>query len=252
MEAHLAQIERLNPALNAIVTLDAERALHRAVAADEAQARGEVPGPLHGLAGCHKDLQPTAGMRTTLGSRIFKDFIPEEDSLLVERIRRAGAIALGKTNTPEFGAGSQTYNEVFGATLNPWDTTKTCGGSSGGAAVALACGMVRAGRWQRSGRIVAQSGQLLRRRGIASFAGARARVAGPHGVDSTSVEGPMARSVEDLALFLSAIAGPDPRAPLSLADPTSFRQPLERISKAPEWPGGKIWEAFLSIAACAK
>ena len=117
VEAHLAQIERLNPALNAIVTLDAERALSRAAAADEAQARGETLGPLHGLPVAHKDLQPTAGMRTTWGSRIFKDFIPKEDSLLVERIGQAGAIALGKTNTPEFGAGSQTYNEVFGPCL---------------------------------------------------------------------------------------------------------------------------------------
>lgn len=232
MEAHLAQIERLNPALNAIVTLDAERALSRAAAADEAQARGETLGPLHGLPVAHKDLQPTAGMRTTWGSRIFKDFIPKEDSLLVERIGQAGAIALGKTNTPEFGAGSQTYNEVFGPTLNPWDKTKTCGGSSGGAAVALACGMVALADGSDLG------GSL---RNPASFCGVVGLRPSPGRVPAwpipmawvpLSVEGPMARTVEDLALFLSTIAGTDPRAPLSLADPAElFRQPLERNFK---------------------
>src|ERR671937_302879 len=114
----------------------------RAAAADEQQAQGRTLGPLHGLPVAHKDLLLTKGIRTTFGSPIFADFIPEEDSLIVERLRAAGAIAVGKTNTPEFGAGSQTFNPVFGATLNPRDHTKTCGGSSGGAAVALACGMV--------------------------------------------------------------------------------------------------------------
>jgi amidase len=98
-------------------------------------------GPLHGLPVAHKDLFETAGIRTTFGSRIYKDNIPERDSIIVERAKKAGAITIGKTNTPEFGAGSQTFNEVFGVTANPYDLTKTCGGSSGGAAVALACGM---------------------------------------------------------------------------------------------------------------
>ena len=140
--AHLTQIDRVNPTVNAIVTLVAEQAMERARAADEALARGAAIGPLHGLPIAHKDLQPTKGIRTTFGSPIYKDFVPAEDSLLVERLRRAGAIVVGKTNTPEFGAGSQTFNPVFGATLNPYDLTKTCGGSSGGAAVALACGML--------------------------------------------------------------------------------------------------------------
>ena len=104
--------------------------------------RGDSVGPLHGLPIAHKDLVLTKGIRTTYGSRIYKDFVPEQDVLIVERMRSAGAITIGKTNTPEFGVGSQTFNEVFGATLNPYDLTKTCGGSSGGAAVALACGMV--------------------------------------------------------------------------------------------------------------
>src|SRR3954471_6638768 len=140
--AHLARIERVNRDLNAIVTLVAEQAMDRARAADEAYANGDDIGPLHGLPIAHKDLQPTNGIRTTFGSPIYKDFVPAEDSLTVERLRHAGAICVGKTNTPEFGAGSQTFNPVFGATLNPYDRTKTCGGSSGGAAVALAAGLL--------------------------------------------------------------------------------------------------------------
>ena len=142
MTAHLERIAQVNPALNAIVTLDADAALASARRADEAQARGAELGPLHGLPVAHKDLVLTRGMRTTFGSPLYKDFVPADDSLVVERQRRAGAITVGKTNTPEFGAGSQTFNEVFGVTRNPYDPTKTCGGSSGGAAVALACGMV--------------------------------------------------------------------------------------------------------------
>jgi amidase len=142
MEAHLTQIERVNPTVNAIVTLLPERAMAGARAADEALAHGAAVGPLHGLPIAHKDLFLTKGIRTTYGSRIYADFVPDQDMLIVERMRHAGAITIGKTNTPEFGAGSQTFNEVFGATLNPYDLTKTCGGSSGGAAVALACGMV--------------------------------------------------------------------------------------------------------------
>ena len=145
MMAHLEQIERVNPSVNAIVTLlDGDTLMASALSADETLAKSGTDdvGPLHGLPVGIKDLQPTAGIRTTYGSPIFKDFIPTEDSLTVQRYRNAGAIVIGKTNTPEFGAGSQTFNEVFGTTLNPYDLTKTCGGSSGGATVALACGMM--------------------------------------------------------------------------------------------------------------
>jgi len=128
MEAHLTQIERVNPKVNAIVTFLPEQALKRARAADDALAKGRAVGPLQGLPVAHKDLTLTKGIRTTLGSLIFKDFIPEEDALIVERLKKAGAITVGKTNTPEFGAGSQTYNRVFGETLNPYDTGRTCGG----------------------------------------------------------------------------------------------------------------------------
>ena len=141
MEAHLARIEAVNPQVNAIVTLHAEQAMAAALAADEAQARGGPLGPLHGLPVVHKDLIMTRGMRTTYGSKVHEDYVPTRSALLVERQQAAGAISIGKTNTPEFGAGSQTFNAVFGATRNPYDLTKTCGGSSGGSAVALATGM---------------------------------------------------------------------------------------------------------------
>src|SRR5207237_2413935 len=134
VRAHLRQIERVNPTMNAIVTLTAERALDDAKAKDAELARGAATGPLFGLPVAHKDLVPTRGIRTTYGSRIYRDHVPDQDALLVERLRGAGAITFGKTNTPEFGAGSQTFNEVFGRTLNPYDLAKTCGGSSGGAA----------------------------------------------------------------------------------------------------------------------
>ena len=142
MTAHLGQIERLNPQVNAIVTLLPERAMEGAAEADEKLARGERVGLLHGLPVAHKDLVETKGIRTTYGSPIYADSVPRRNTLLVDRLQAGGAITIGKTNTPEFGAGSQTFNTVFGATCNPYDTSRTCGGSSGGAAVALACGMV--------------------------------------------------------------------------------------------------------------
>ncbi len=142
MKAHLAQIEAINPKVNAIVTLDEELALKGAELADESIAKGNNLGILHGLPIAHKDLVPTKGIRTTYGSLIHKDYIPDFNSLIVDRTQDAGAITIGKTNTPEFGAGSQTFNEVFGKTLNPYDLSKTCGGSSGGAAVSLASRML--------------------------------------------------------------------------------------------------------------
>jgi amidase len=142
MTAHLARIERVNPRVNAMVTVVAERALADAARADELASRGGTLGVLHGLPVAHKDLVETAGIRTTRGSLFYRDEIPTRDALIVTRMRAAGAITCGKTNTPELGAGSQTFNSVFGATRNPYDLAKTCGGSSGGAAVALACGMV--------------------------------------------------------------------------------------------------------------
>ena len=142
MDAHLAQIDFVNPKVNAIVTLHAELGLEGAKLADEAIAKGDDLGILHGLPTAHKDLVPTKGILTTYGSPLYADYVPDHSALIVERMQGAGAITIGKTNTPEFGAGSQTYNEVFGETLNPYDTDMTCGGSSGGAAVALATRML--------------------------------------------------------------------------------------------------------------
>ncbi|MEC9280189.1 MAG: amidase family protein, partial [Chloroflexota bacterium] len=142
MEAHLIQIESVNPTVNAIVTLHSDRAMDGAKAADESISNGDALGPLHGLPTAVKDLTLTKGIRTTFGSRIYEDNVPDHDAIIVERIRKAGAIVIGKTNTPEFGAGSNTFNALFGSTLNPYDTSKTCGGSSGGAGVSLACRML--------------------------------------------------------------------------------------------------------------
>jgi amidase len=230
MTAHLARIERVNPRVNAIVTLVADRAMADAARADELTAKGGSLGVLHGLPVAHKDLFDTAGIRTTKGSPFYRDTVPTTDALIVTRIRTAGAITIGKTNTPELGAGSQTFNTVFGATRNPYDLTKTCGGSSGGAAVALACGMVP----MASGSDV--GGSLRNPAAFCNVVGLRPS---PGRVPSEtnnwapiSVFGPMARTVADLALFLSAMAGPDPRSPLSIAeDPARFRAPLQRNFK---------------------
>lgn len=229
MEAHLARIERANKEVNAIVTLLPERAMDGARAADEALGRGLPVGPLHGLPIAHKDLLPTKDVRTTFGSLVYRDFVPERDALLVERLRGAGAIAVGKTNTPEFGAGSQTFNEVFGETLNPYDTTKTCGGSSGGAAAALACGMLPLADGSDMGGSLRNPAAFCN---VVGFRPSLGRVPAWPAVAAwfpLAVEGPMARTVEDAALMLGAIAGPDPRSPVSLPEPGSvFTRPPER------------------------
>jgi amidase len=232
VQAHLAQIERVNPKVNAIVTLTAERALAEARAKDAALARGEAAGPLFGLPVAHKDLVPTKGILTTFGSPIYHDHVPEQDALLVERLRAAGAITIGKTNTPEFGAGSQTFNEVFGRTLNPYDPTKTCGGSSGGAAVALACGMVPIADGSDTGGSLRNPASFCN---VVGLRGAIGRVP-PWPTDNAwallHVPGPMARTVADVALMLSAMAGPDRRSPIAIAEPGDrFRAPLGRDFK---------------------
>jgi amidase len=219
LSAHLDRIARVNPKVNAIVTLVADQAMARALAADEALARGAGVGPLHGLPIAHKDLQLTKGIRTTFGSPIYKDFVPTEDSLIVERARAAGAILLGKTNTPEFGAGSQTFNPVFGTTLNPYDTTKTCGGSSGGAAVALACGMLPIADGTDMGGSLRNPASFCNIVGMRPSPGRVPSSPARMGWSTLSVDGPMGRSVADVALLLSAIAGPDRRSPIALADP---------------------------------
>jgi amidase len=229
MQAHLQQIEAVNPEVNAIVTLTAETALAEAKAADQRLARGEAAGPLHGLPVAHKDLFPTRGVRTTFGSPAYRDYVPDADALPVERLKLAGAITVGKTNTPEFGAGGQTFNAVFGATLNPYDPTRTCGGSSGGAAVALACGMVPLADGTDLGGSLRNPANFCNVVGLRPSPG---RV--PTWPDQLAwypftVAGPMARTVADCALLLSVLAGPDDRSPIALETPGSaFAAPLER------------------------
>jgi amidase len=229
IRAHLDQIERLNPSLNAIVTLTAESAMAEALIADQKILENANVGLLHGLPVAHKDLLLTRGVRTTFGSLAFKDFVPVVDSLPVERLKKAGAISLGKTNTPEFGAGSQTFNAVFGSTLNPYDLSKTCGGSSGGAAVALAAGMVALADGTDFGGSLRNPASFCNVVGMRPSPGRVPTWPESLGWYSLTVAGPMARSVQDLALAMAAMSGPDDRSPISLEAPGDiFLQPLEK------------------------
>jgi amidase len=218
MQAHLRQTERVNPKVNAIVTLVGEdKLLAQARAADDVIARGDSVGPLHGLPVGVKDLTETAGIRTTYGSPLYRDFVPDHDALVVERMKNAGAIVIGKTNTPEFGMGSHTFNPIFGATLNPYDATKTCGGSTGGGAVALAWGMVPLASGTDIGGSLRNPANFCNVVGIRPSPG---RVPnGPSsqlGWSTLGVSGPMARNVADCALFLGVLAGFDRRSPISI------------------------------------
>ena len=229
VQAHLSHIDRVNPKVNAIVTLVGKQALDQAEAADKMFCSGHDVGPLHGIPIAHKDLTLTKDVRTTFGSSAFQDYIPDQNSLIVERLKKAGAITIGKTNTPEFGAGSQTFNEVFGKTLNPYDTSKTCGGSSGGAAVSLACRMQPLADGSDTGGSLRNPANFCN---VVGFRPSPGRVpVWPNQVAwyPISVEGPMARTVEDTALMLSVIAGPDNRSPISITEPGSkFSIPLQR------------------------
>ncbi len=229
VQAHLDRIERVNPAVNAVVTLVPEKALAAAKAADELAASGAPLPPLHGLPVAHKDTHDTAGIRTTYGSPLFADHVPERDELIVARMRAAGAITLGKTNVPEWAAGSHTFNPVFGLTRNPYDRSRSAGGSSGGAAVALACGLHPLADGSDMGGSLRNPASF---NNVVGFRPSPGRVPSPDarlGWATLSVQGPMARSVEDVALLLSAVAGPDPRSPISLAEPGAvFARPLAR------------------------
>ena len=232
MQAHLQQIEHVNPHINAIVTLLPERALDSARAIDERVAKGDVCGPLCGLPVAHKDLTVTRGIRTTFGSPIFADFVPDEDAIIVERLRNGGALTIGKTNTPEFGAGSQTFNTVFGATRNPYDLQKTCGGSSGGAAAALAAGMIPIADGSDFGGSLRNPASFCNVVGLRPSPGRVPAWPTQSAWFPLSVVGPMARTVGDVALMMSAIAGPDQRSPISIDQPASlFSQPLDRDCK---------------------
>jgi amidase len=226
MRAFIAQIERVNPKVNAIVTFLPEEGLKAAKVLDRKKS---FDGPFAGLPIAIKDVIPTKGVRTTWGSLVYKDHVPAEDHIMAERLKAAGAILIGKTNTPEFGAGSQTFNEVFGATRNPYDLSKTCGGSSGGAAVAVACGMLPFADGGDFAASLRNPGNYCNVIGFRPSTGRVPAYPHPYPWSNQSELGPMGRTVSDAAFLLSVQAGPDRRAPTSISEPGSiFNKPLKR------------------------
>src|SRR5258707_1783433 len=230
MQAHCKQIQRVNSKVNAIVTVVPENQLMaQALAADEATAKGNSKGPLHGLPVGVKDLHPAKGIRTTFGSPLYAENVPNFDCLVAEREKNAGAIVIGKTNVPEWGLGSQTFNPVFGATRNPYDLTKTCGGSTGGGAVALACGMVPLADGSDMGGSLRNPPNFCNVVGLRTSPGRVPDIPTRLGWATLSVSGPVARNVNDCAFFLSVLAEFDHHSPISI-DQTGeqFALPLER------------------------
>lgn len=226
VRAFIARIEEVNPKVNAIVTFLPEQALKRAKTLDR---KGAVTGPLAGLPIAHKDIVPTRGIRTTFGSPIYAEHVPTEDHVIVERLRDAGAILVGKTNTPEFATGAQTFNPIFGATRNPYDLSKTSGGSSGGAAAAVACGMLPFADGSDLGSSLRNPASFCNVVGFRPTPGRVPNWPFPNAWDTLWSLGPIARTVEDTALLLSAMAGPEPRSPTTHAEPGKiFARPLAR------------------------
>ncbi|MBO0775549.1 MAG: amidase [Actinobacteria bacterium] len=217
--AHIERIEAADGAVNAVVTRCFGQASARAAAADEALARGEPPRLLHGLPVAHKDLADTAGVRTTYGSPIYANHVPDADALVVRRMTAAGAISLGKTNVPEFGAGSHTVNEVFGPTRNPYDLSRSAGGSSGGAAAALAARMICLADGSDLGGSLRNPASFCNVVGLRPSPGRVPKWPLADPADTLGVEGPMARTVADTALLLAVQSGPDPAVPLALDAP---------------------------------
>jgi amidase len=230
MQAHLRQISRINSSVNAMVTLVPEdQLMTQAAAADEAIARGKSVGALHGMPVAVKDLHETSGIRTTFGSPLHKNNVPDFDCRVVQKEKEAGAIVLGKTNVPEFGLGSQTFNPVFGPTHNPWDLSKTCGGSTGGGAVAVACGMAPLADGSDMGGSLRNPPNFNNVVGIRPSPGRVSNIPTHLAWFTLAVPGPVARNVTDCAFFLSVLAGYDQNSPISIDQSgTQFAQPLER------------------------
>ncbi|MGI9666140.1 MAG: amidase [Acidimicrobiia bacterium] len=236
LEAHLARIEASNPTLNAIVTYTPDLAREMAREADARFAAGGVPPLLTGLPIAHKDTKETKGIRTTFGSPVYANFVPTRSALIVQRAQDAGAVTVGKTNTPQHGAGSQTFNEVFGTTLNPWDLERTPGGSSGGAAVAVSAGMVPIADGSDFGASLRNPASFTNTVGFRPSPGRVPTWPTKDAWATHSVHGPIARTVEDVALFMAATAGPDPRIPISIDQPgADFATPLQA-----DWSGQRI------------
>ena len=233
VQAHLKQIERVNPKVNAMITMVPEdKLMAQAAAADESLAHGKWLGPLHGLPVAVKDLHEAAGIRTTYGSPLHRDFVPDFDCRVVQREKQAGAIVLGKSNVPEFGLGSQTFNPVFGPTRNPYDLSKTCGGSTGGGSVALACGMAPLADGSDMGGSLRNPPNFCNVVGIRPSPGRVSDIPTNLGWFPFSVPGPVARNVADCAYFLSVLAGYDSHFPISIEQSgEQFAKPLGRNFK---------------------
>src|SRR5262250_1953899 len=242
MQAVLERIDRVNPLVNAIVTLTRDTALAEARRATAALTRRSATlGPLHGIPVAIKDVTATKGIRTTYGSKLYENHVPDEDALVVERLKAAGAIVLGKTNTPEFAFGPNTVNEVFGATRNPWNLALSAGGSSGGSAVALATGMCPLAEGTDLGGSLRGPAAFCGVVGFRTTPGLIPRVPSVLGWDTYSVEGPMARTIADAALMLSVMTGADDRSPIS------YEVDVRELLKAAKTPSVKGWK----IAATA-
>jgi amidase len=241
MQACLARIDAVNPRVNAIVTLARESALAEARRATAMLRRGALLKPLFGVPVGIKDLAQTKGLRTTFGSKLYEDHVPDEDALVVHRLRAAGAIVIGKTNTPEFGFGPNTVNAVFGPTRNPWNLSRTSGGSSGGSAAALATGMCPLAEGSDLGGSLRGPAAFCGVVGFRSTPGLIPRYPSSLAWDSYSVEGPMARTIADAALMLSVMAGPDDRAPLS------YDVDTRQFAKAVKTPSVKGWRIAWTV-----
>jgi amidase len=243
MQAFLARIDAVNPDVNAIVTLVRDAALGDARRATAALRRGASLPPLFGVPVAIKDVTPTKGIRTTHGSKLFENHVPDEDALVVQRLRAAGAIVIGKTNTPEFAFGPNTVNNVFGATRNPWNLALTAGGSSGGSAAALATGMCPLAEGTDLGGSLRGPASYCGVVGFRTTPGLIPRYPSVLAWDTYSVEGPMARTVTDTALMLSVMAGPDDRSPISY---DVDQRELANAAKAPSVKGWRIaWTSDL-------
>jgi amidase len=245
LDAHLAVIARVNPKLNAIVTLVADRAREAARAAEAAVMRGDAVGALHGLPLGIKDITRTAGIRTTFGSPLFRDFVPAEDAEVVRRLKAAGAIVLAKTNTPEFAAGANTSNAIFGATRNPWNPALSPAGSSGGSACAVATGMVSIAQGTDFGCSIRIPAAFCGIVGIRPTPGLTPNYPMPLAWDPGQVHGPLARSAEDAALMLDAMAGFSRLSPISVTPPWKSAQTV--VSQARDARGLRI--AYVSDIA---
>ncbi len=255
-ELHLQRIEQANPRINAVVSLDPDRALKAAARADDQTAADESSlAPLHGLPFAFKDTHRTSGWRTTFGSPLMADHVPDADDLVVARLKAAGVVMLGKTNTPEWAAGSHTFNPVFGTTVNPYDASRSAGGSSGGAAAALASGMLPLAEGSDMGGSLRNPASFCNVVGLRPGLGRVPDWPIGNAWEMLGTAGPMARTVSDLALLLSVMAGPSPYAPLAATEPgTAFAPPLHgslrglRVAFSPDLGGAfAVEESVTSV-----